>query len=155
MKKNYLIVSLLFICCLFMTGCGEEKIKKVATLDEFSNIATSKNFNVTDNADLYANVNYIDGSKTVYLDDISFEMVVYSDVETATKSQDNHVESFNLLRSTGAHEEKDKGNNYYSYKLISNGRYMFSIRVENTLLFGKVLLEDKEIVEEIIKELGY
>ena len=155
MKNNYLIFSLLFVFCLFITGCGSNATKEVATLDVLSNIAANKNFNIKDNDEMYADIDYILGSKTVYLDDISFEMVVYDNVETATKSQDNHVESFNLLRSTGAHETKDKGSNYYSYKLISNDRYMFTIRVENTLLFGKVLLEDKEIVEEIIKELGY
>lgn len=155
MKIKSLSTLLLIMMCLLITGCSSKEIKEVATLDEFSTIAMNKNFTITDNMDSYDKIDYILGSKKAIYNDIEIEMVKYTDSDYAKKAQDNHIESFNLLRSTGAHEVKDKGSNYSNYELISNGRYMFSHRVDDTLIFGKVLLEDKDIAEEIINELGY
>lgn len=154
MKFRNLCVFLLIMISLFVTGCGN-KTKEVATLDDFMNIASNKGLTVSDNIEVYETVNYILEAKVAVDDDLTIEMIKYSDEDYAEKAQDNHIESFNLLRSTGAHEVKDKGNNYYGYELVSNGRYMFSIRVDNTLIFGKVLLEDKELTEELLNDLGY
>ena len=65
------------------------------------------------------------------------------------------LDSFNLLKSTGASEKKDKGDNYYKYFLISNNYYMVSSRVDNTLIFCKTLLTNKEEVDKVLDELGY
>ena len=155
MKFKNLSISLLFVMCLFITGCGENKVKEVATVNDFSVAAENKSFVVSDNTTLYGNVDYIISSTKAIYEDIEIEMVEYSDSESAEKAQENHIESFNLLRSTGAHEVKDKGSNYYHYSLVSNGRYMVSSRIDNTLIFCKVMLEDKETVEEILDELDY
>lgn len=151
MKK--LGTLLLMIICLLTTGCSSNKTKEVATLDQFSTSAMNNNFTIV--TDLYEDVDYILDSAKASYDDIEIEMVQYIDSDHATKAQDSHIENFDLRRSTGAHETKEKGKNYYSYELISNGRYMFSIRVDETLLFGSTLLEDKETVQKIINELGY
>ena len=155
MKIRNLSICLLLLLCLFMTGCGEEKSKTAVTLDNFSNIVSGKGFTVTDNMNGYSDVDYILNSKFAVYDDIEIEMVEYSNSDYANKVQEGHIESFDLLKSTGAHVKKDKGSNYYSYSLVSNNRYMVSTRVDNTLIFCKVMLDDKEIVEEILTELGY
>jgi len=155
MKFKNLSAFLLIIICLFVTGCTSNKTKEVATLDDFSNIASNKNLVVSDNTETYSNVDYILEAKIAVYEDITIEMIKYTDKDYATKAQNNHIESFDLRRSTGAHEIKEKGKNYYSYEMVSNGRYMFSIRVEDTLIFGSVLLDDKEIAEKIINDLGY
>lgn len=153
MKK--LSVYLLMIMCLFMTGCGEDKVKVSVTLDDFNTVLTNKGFTVNDNMNAYSGVDYIIDSKKAILDDIEIEMVKYSNSDYAGKVLDSQIDSFNLLKSTGAQEKKDKGSNYYRYSLVSNGRYMISTRVDDTLVFCKTLLENKEIVEEIYNELGY
>ena len=155
MKFRTLSNFLLIIICLFVTGCSSNKTKEVATLDDFSNVAANKNLMVSDNSETYSDVDYILEAKIASYDNIKIEMIKYADVESANKAQDNHIENFQLRRSTGAHEVKDKGKNYYSYEMVSNGRYMFSIRVEDTLIFGSVLLEHKTVSEEIINDLGY
>ena len=155
MKIKNLIICLLFVMCLFVTGCGEDKVKTVATLDDFSNVLVSKGFTVVDNMNAYSNVDYILEAKKAVYDDIEMEMIKYTDSDTANKVQENHIESFDLLKSTGAHAKKDKGSNYYSYALVSNNRYMVTTRIDNTLIFCKVMVEDKEFVEEILESLGY
>lgn len=155
MKLKNISVYLLLIICLFITGCGEEKTKKVATLDEFGNIASEKGFTVSDTTDSYSNADYILEAKQAIYEDITIEMIKYSDSEYADKVQKNHIENFDLLKSTAATAHKDKGANYYSYSIVSNNRYMISTRVDNTLIFCKVMLNDKEIVDEILDKLGY
>ena len=144
---------LLIILVLFMTGCSN-KVKTATDVNSFENVILSKGLAINKGSTSYDNVSYITDYSQVTLGD-AFEMVVYSDSEKADIVQQGHIESFNLLKSTGAQVIKEKGKNYYSYSLISNGRYMLSTRVDNTLIFCKVLLQDKEIVDSIIKELGY
>ena len=82
-------------------------------------------------------------------------MIKYTDNESAEKVLEGHIESFNLLKSTGASEKDTKGDNYHKYFLVSNNRYMISVRVENTLVFCKTLITNKETVDKVLNELGY
>ena len=61
MKK--LSICFLMIMCLFMTGCGDEKVYEAATLDEFSTVATNNNFVVSSNMNDYVTVDYIKNSR--------------------------------------------------------------------------------------------
>lgn len=150
MKK--IKIGFLVILCLFMVGCGNET-KEVATLDDFNTTAVNKNFVVS--IEDYSNVDYVEEAREATLDDIKIEMFKYTDNDSAKKVQDEHIDSFNLLKSTGAAEVKDKGKNYYKYSLVSNGYYMISSRVDNTLIFCKTSLDNKDIVDSIFDELGY
>ena len=153
MKK--LSMYLLLVICLFVTGCGNDRVKETATLDEFEASSINKGFSVSDNMDSYSKVTYILDAKIATYQDIEMEMIKYSSVDYAKQVQENQIESFSLLKNTGAYAEKEKGSNYYKYALVSNGRYMISTRVDDTLIFSKVLLKDRELIEEIINGLGY
>lgn len=153
MKK--LSIYFLIILCLFITGCGEDKEKVVVTTNGFDMVLTNKGFTVTDNMSTYSDADYILEAKKAVLDDIEIEFIKYSNSDYAKKVQDKQIENFILLKSTGAHEGKEEGNNYYKYFLVSNNRYMINTRVDDTLVFCKTMLEDKEIVEEVYNELGY
>lgn len=148
-------IYFLMIVCLFVTGCGTDKVKEVATLDEFDNVSVNNSFVVNDNMESYKNVDYIVEAKKAVLNDIEIEMIKYTSSDYAKTVHDGQIDSFNLLKNTGAYEEKDKGNNYYRYALVSNGYYMVSTRVDDTLVFCKTLLGNKETVEKIYEDLGY
>jgi hypothetical protein len=152
MKK---LVLLLFIC-LLITGCGSKESKEIASISDFESIGTNSGFNVQTNLTRYEGIGYITESALAkYGDDIEIEMVVYTSSDYASQAQEQQIESFNLLKSTGAFVEKEKGANYYDYALISNSRYMVSTRIDNTLIFTKVKLENRELVETFINSLGY
>jgi len=155
MKIKNLSIYLLLVLCLFITGCGGKGTKEVSTTTDFETVATNKGFTVYDNMELYTGVNYIVSSRVAAIDDMEIEMVEYIDSDYASKAQENHIESFNLLKTTGALVDKDKGSNYYSYALVSNNRYMISTRVDNTLIFCKVMLTQKDKVTDLLDELGY
>lgn len=153
-KKNILLLVLLI--CVFITGCGN-KTKEVTTIDIFNDSATKNGFTVKDNINDYKSDTYITSATLAkYNDDIRIEMVVYDNEENAIKVQDEQIKQFRLLRNTGSGvEKKDKGKNYYKYFLISNNFYMISSRVDNTLIFCKTPLDNKEKVENILNDTGY
>jgi hypothetical protein len=141
---------LLIIICLVITGCSSNETRSAISLKDFNNTAEFNEFTVEDNMKAYASVDYILEASLATYDDIVIEMIVYIDSEHASLVQEQHIESFNLLKSTGAMVEKEKGANYYEYSLISNNRYMVSTRVDNTLIFSKVMLSDKGIVVNLL-----
>lgn len=153
MKKRYFILLGLVIC-LILTGCGGGS-KEVKSTSDFNTIASNNGFTVNDNMSTYSGNDYITGAMVATTSDITIEMVIYDSVENANKVQEGQIDSFNLLKSTGASEKKDKGDNYYKYFLISNNYYMVSSRVDNTLIFCKTLLTNKEEVDKVLDELGY
>ena len=153
MKK--LGVFLLIVLCLFVTGCGEDKLKEVVTIDEFVRVLEDESFVIKDNSSDYSSHSYITNSRKATLGDLEIEMIEYSDSKSAENVLESHIESFKLLKSTAAHEKESKGDNYHRYFLVSNRMYMISARVENTLIFCKTNLDNKDIVDEIFDELDY
>lgn len=153
MKK--LFIYFLIFGCLLITGCGEEKSKVAVSTDEFDNICTDNGFTVNDNTLFYEDYDYIIDSSLADLDNIQIEMIQYTDSESAEKVLESHIESFNLLKSSGAAEKNYKGDNYHKYFLVSNNRYMISVRVDDTLIFCKTMLTNKEKVDKVFEELGY
>jgi len=152
MKKK---LCLLLICiCLIITGCNP-KTKEAKNTNNFATISSNNGFIVNDNMNSYKNINYIKDSKKAIFEDITIEMVIYDISDNAKKAQENQIKNFQSLKSTGAAQEKDKGKNYYKYSLISNGYYMVSSRIDNTLIFAKVTLNNKEKIENILNSLEY
>ncbi len=152
MKKISLLVLGLF--CLFLTGCGGDS-KEIKTLKEFETVGIDNGFTVTDNLLSYNNATYITGSYVANLDNAKVEMVIYDTEENAKKAQENQIKTFKNIKSSGATGESKKGKNYYSFSLISNGYYMVSSRIDNTLIFSKTLLENKDKVISILESLDY
>lgn len=151
MKK--INIYLLIIMCLFIGGCTSNKTKEPTTLENFSTELTNNNFQVV--LGDYSNIDYIIESRIGTINDIQIEMIKYTDSDYANKVHEEHIESFNLLKSTGAAEVKDKGKNYYKYSLVSNGYYMISSRIDDTLIFCKTSINNKSQVDSIYTKLGY
>ena len=153
MKKiGFLLVLLL---CIFITGCGTRGTKEVGTLSNFESTAMNQGFMVSDNAANYEGIDYIIGAMIANKNDITIEMVIYDTNENAEKALQNHINTFKNYRSSGSTTKKDEGENYYKYEFISNGYYMVSSRIDNTLVFSKTLLANKETVEGIMTSMNY
>ena len=155
MKKVKFLVLGLF-CLLLLVGCGGSKSKKnIVTAAKFEEVVSKKEFIFLDNMGSYADVDYITEAKKAILNDIVIEMIVYKDVASAEKVQKEQIENFKTIKSTAATENKENGKNYYKFWMVSNGYYMVSSRLENTLVFCKTQLNNKETVEGILKTLKY
>ncbi len=153
MKKISLL--LLFICFLFMTGCTSKEEKVVKTLDDFQAACSNQGFTVTDNMGEYQNVDYITGSYIATLDNMTIEMVIYDNADDATKAQESQIDVFNTMKGSGAVINKDKGKNYYKYDMVTNGFYTVNTKVDNTLIFSRVSVDNKDTIEKILNEMGY
>ena len=151
MKK--LSICLIIIMCFVITGCSGSKEKEVVSLEDFGTVTTDKGYVVF--LQDYSSVSYINEARLAKIEGIEIEMINYTDAKYAKKVQDEQIEAFNLTKTTAAWENKDKGKNYYRYELVSNGYYMINTRVDNTLIFCKTLLENKDKVLEVFNELGY
>lgn len=154
MKKINIIFLLLI--CILISGCGSNKETKVAgTLSDFNNNAINNSFTVNDNMNSYQSINYIIGSMVASKDDITVEMVIYDTTDNAIKAQDNQIKAFQNMKSANSTTKKDKGENFYKYVYVSNGYYMITSRIDNTLIFSKTLLTNKELVDNIINSMNY
>ena len=153
MKK----ISIFILClCIMLTGCGTNNdSKEVGSIDNFQSVATNQGLNVSDNTDTYSDVDYITQSKISKLDDITIEMTIYTDNESAIKAQDSIIDNFMMIKSTGATQNRFKGQNYYKFWMVSNGYYMVSSRIDNTIIFSKTLLKNKEKVESLLDAMNY
>ena len=151
MKKIFLLLVLV----LFITGCSSGVTKPVKNVNDFKTAASNKGFTVDEENKDYDGVSYIYEYGKIMTGESKVEMIVYSDSEKADAVQKTHIESFDLLKSTGAQAKREKGKNFYHYSLISNNKYMLSTRIDNTLIFCKVDLVDKDLIESLITELGY
>lgn len=152
MKKIYL---LLIILMFGVTGCTSDKVRDMASLDKFSSVALSNNFEVSSNMDSYDDVDYILNAMVAKLGTDEVHMVQYKDIDSAKTVQEKQIEQFNVRKSTGASINKDKGSNYYKYVMISNNMYMVSSRIDNTLVFCMVSLDSKDSVIKVMDEIGY
>ena len=152
MKKISLFILVVF--CLVLTGCNN-KTKEVHSLDDFEEACVSDGLTVNDNLVNYSDSSYITGAKIAKNDDITIEMVTYDSIDKAKEVQERQIDSFMTLKSTGAIIDKDKGKNFYRYSMISNGYYMVNSRIDNTLIFAKVLLDDKDTINNILDSIDY
>lgn len=151
-KVSFLVIGLF---CLILVGCGISSKKDVGNIDSFESATKNNEFIFLDNMGSYPDVKYIKEAKKAILDSTVIEMIVYDSEKNAKKVQDEQIENFKTIKNTATTEHKDEGKNYYKFWMVSNGYYMVSSRIENTLVFCKTALDNKEKVETVLQEMGY
>ena len=153
---------LLFICILFLlVGCGKEKATKVSKgISDFERACRDSGYEANNNMGSYTNDKYITEASICKIDEndgikYDMEMVVYDNESSAIKVQDNQIEQIKMLKSINGTQSEDEGENYHKYMMISNGYYMVSSRIDNTLIFTKIFLDERDNVDVIFNVLGY
>ena len=152
MKKFSLL--LLLFSCFILTACNNE-VKENKTLNDFEKICNSLNIEVKDNLQNYTTDSYILGSRLATVNGYDVEMIIYDTVDNAKKVQDEQIDTFMKYRGTFVTSIKNKGKNFYEYKLVSNGYYMVSSRIDNTLVFAQIPIDYQDSVDKLLNELGY
>ena len=152
MKKIslFLILSIFFV----LTGCNTTE-KEVGSLSNFETNASNNDFTVVDNMNNYQGLSYINSAMLASKDETKIEMIIYDTEKTAINVQEKQIESFMNLKNTLATVSKEKGKNYYKFTMISNGYFMVSSRIANTLIFTKSPIDEKNNIENILNEMGY
>ena len=149
MKKLLLVL----VVILLFTGCGK-KVKEVKSLSDFNTAASNEALIVSDNMGSYT-APYIKEAMIASNEDLSIEMIKYESNDDASMVQEEQIKAFMTRKSTNAVIKKEKGENYYKYTMITNGYYLVSSRVDNTLIFTNTLVKNKEAVNRILAEMEY
>jgi len=148
MKKILMIVTVL-VSLILITGCGENK-KEVITADEFYNRINDK-YKLKDITNLTGFVKkaYLYEDENLYFyfyeGNKSFDMgnIYIDEVENISSNMMNREDDIN------------KGINY-SIMTISNDEMYYKVGfIENTLLYAKTSISDKDKVDEIFEKAGF
>lgn len=154
MKKRNIV---LFVTCLLIllgvTGCGNKKAISTST---FKSITEENNYITSDVTNQYISYEYVNEA-TVAQSSEGFQIEFY-----VLDSESNAINMFNTNKdifesykgNTSTETSSNIGNNTI-YTLTSNGYYMHLCRVDNTLLYVRVLDSYKDSVKDIIKKIGY
>lgn len=153
MKKKIFLVIVLMTSLLLLTGCG----KKALTIEEFTSSFDTNKYTVGE----YENGQIdtiIDGlERGAYITNGSYSIDFYI-LENTTKAEElfkDEKETFKANKEGKTTENSIKSNNYESYELTTNLMYMYTCRVDNTLLYVSANVEDKDEIKKLVKNLGY
>ena len=145
-----------FMVVLLICGCGDNKKEKtVASISDFESGCQNISYDTHDNSGNYQDESYIKEAMLCNKEYNDIEMVVYSDSDNASKVQEKQIDTFNHSKNASSIIKKDEGKNYYKYTMISNGYYMVSSRVDNTLIFTRINMDEKDIIDSLLDKIGY
>lgn len=153
--KKVLSLLVLFIGIIFLTGCINQK---AITSDEFIKIVKENKFSVTDVTnnvadELAVNKVIIATSGT---GDYQIEYYDFKTEEAAKKAFEYNKKMFDTLKSNIVKKKLEVNmGNYTKYSLVSNGKYMLTTRVKNTLVMINTDQKYEPIASKVIKALGY
>ena len=155
-----LVISL--ICTIsYYKNKNKKEVHKPITVEAFKKFIDTKGFNVVDALDYLQSSTFKDGLKAGYItqknDDKEFQVNFFEfkdEVHTVYAYCDEiiSIEKNNTGEFTENNEMKV---NYAKYTAFSNGYYNVMIRIDNTLLFAKIQKDQKETVDNLLKDLGY
>lgn len=150
-KKKLVLFSFMVCFVLLLCGCGS---KKAITTRDFKNITEQSGFSTMDVKDQFDSNVIVEGT-LAYTDDYKLEFYVLDSSDSA-KSMFEHNKSIFEGKKSGisSYVSTDLAN-YNTYMLQSGGYYMYLSRIDNTLLYVNVLDSYKDIIKEVVKDLGY
>lgn len=150
MKKK---ISIFIITLLFLTGCT----KKAITVDEFTSSFDTNTYTVNTYEKGTIDT-IIDGLESgAYITNGSYTIDFYI-LENSTKAHElfmSEKEEFEANKDTEVTENKESGKNYEIYELTTSLMYMYTSRIDNTLIYISANKEDKNEIKDLIKKLGY
>lgn len=153
MKKKVFLVLVLMSSLLLLTGCG----KKALTIEEFTSSFDTNKYTVGE----YQNGQIdtvIDGlQRGAYITNGSYTIDFYI-LKNTSKAEalfKDEKATFEASKDGKTIENSIKINNYESYELTTDLMYMYTCRVDNTLLYINANVEDKDEIKSLVKSLGY
>lgn len=148
-----IIAVLIASIMLFFAGCS----KAAATTDSFKAIAKEKSMETTDVIQQFESYDYVKEATVAAPADHKYqiEFFVLSDASYAKSFFNANKVQFELTKSSSFSEKSNDGENYSTYTLVDNNRYMFLEQVDSTVVYVNVEEAYTDAVKEFIKELKY
>lgn len=151
--KKLLLVLVLCVSALTLTGCGN---KKEITAEEFKNILTERNFVIHDVQQQFSSYSNVTDALVAKNDNYQIEFLAFTDEDGAKTSFLVNKTNFENAKGTVTTSQLSvTTDNYETYHLVSNGKYMHVTRVGKTIIYADVDSKFKGEVEGIIEDIGY
>lgn len=144
------VIAAMMLC---FTGCS----KTAVTSESFKAIASEKGMTIVDAIDQFAGYDYIKEVTLAVSADNSYQIEFYvlSDASQAQSFFEGNKLKFEQSKGDSFVESSGSGKNYSSYTLTSNNKYKFIEQVDATVIYVDVSNENKNAVEEFIKDMKY
>lgn len=160
MKKSVVIVLIVVAIIIAILGIGFinlNKEKTSITASSFKNSMEQKGYIVSDANSQFSEYDYV---KQVYVavnSDYSYKIEFYelADDNYATNFYNNNKSIFESSKGNTSTGTSTSLKNYSKYTLSSNGKYMVVSRINNTVIYLNVDDSYKDMVKDLLKELGY
>ena len=149
-----LLVIVIGVIALF-SSLNKEKIS--ITANEFKTFMQDKGYSVLDETNLYSQYDYVKQVCIAEQTDNSYQIEFYelSDVEHANTIYNNNKSKLETSKGNVSGETSVSMKNYSKYSLTTDGKYNVISRIDNTLIFLEVDSNYKNVVKELLDELGY
>ena len=151
------IVGVLLIALMIGLFALLGKTKNPITAEEFKNIMEQKEYITGDATAQYDEYGYVNKVYIAATKDRSYQIEFYvlEDIEYAKSFYNTNKKIFEEAKVSVSAESNVNLKNSSKYTLSSNGEYKVVSRIDNTVIYVDTEDKNRDIVKDILKELGY
>ena len=149
MKRLFNIIAVCLLCTI-LVGCSSAKS---ITNKEFGEILSKEGYQINDASSQYKNNNLVEIANVASKDHHQIEFYVSKDSSHSKKLFESDIQIFGEKNNDTIVTKDSK--NAQVYSIIRNGKYIYISRINNTLVFAYVDESEKDIVDGVIKKIGY
>ncbi len=159
MKKTLIIIGIIVvilvgIVLVVFNVLNKEKTPILAST--FNTTMESKGYVMTDTTSQFAQYpNYMSESYVAQKTGYKIEFYELTSEENAISMYNTNKTKFESQKTNASASATASMNNYATYSLTTNGKYKYLSRIDNTLVYIDVDESYKDIVKDIMKEIGY
>lgn len=148
------MVVLVGIVLIAFNALNKEKTPISAST--FNTTMENKGYVMTNSTSQFAQYpNYMLESYVAQKTGYQIEFYELTSEENAISMYNTNKAKFESQKTNASASATASMNNYATYSLTTNGKYKYLSRIDNTLVYIDVDENYKDIVKEIMKEIGY
>lgn len=159
MKKVLTVIGIIAIVIVGIVLIAFNTLNKEKTpmsASTFNATMENKGYIMTDSTSQFAQYeNYMTESYIAQKAGYQIEFYELSSVEHAISMYNTNKTKFESQKTNASASATASMNNYSTYSLTTNGKYKYLSRIDNTLVYVDVDESYKDIVKDIVKEIGY
>ena len=151
MKKKVFILGI--IALIFLTGCNN---KTAITTDIFTEKAKENGLLITDAISQFKDATFIKNATIAQsVDGWQIEFYILEDENYASSMFEKNKLTFESEKTNTSIEKRINGKSNNRYELTTNNSYMYLSRIDNTLLYMKSDISNKDNIKSFVKILNY
>lgn len=163
MKKGAKIAIIIVVCVLVIAAIVAgvfiiaNREKPAKTAEEFDSIMEEKGYRIINAIAQFSGIDEIKSADIALEDDANYQIEFYEivDEDTAKQFYESNKKIFEESKGDTSVYTDVSGKNYAKYTLTTDGKYMVISRIDNTVIYISIDSAYKDVVSDILKELGY